>query len=296
MRAPTSLRTALLVAALTYPLVTPAEIKIAVGAQADHAVNDEVAFDASVTRAWGRAGDTFINNPYLHIQEGLPGCLVVDCGPFNTVPGVSGTARADATKMNVGVRAYGAGATNTSGFGEVEVHDQLNIPAGSSSLPFEVHLDLELSASLNANSTFTFGIALGSGEDKRTAFSFTATDDGTSRTVRAFLDNGATELVLDHIPSSFDHAFAVPVIAAFPSSLAIEIFARGAVDSGSGASAFVDGFNSAWLGIGGSFTSANGYSYPGFTAPIPEPTTAALFLAGLAVVTLGYRRSRAALR
>jgi hypothetical protein len=54
-----------------------------------------------------------------------------------------------------------------------------------------------------------------------------------------------------------------------------------------------DAFNSAWLGISGvSYTSLNGYTYPGYAAAIPEPTSAALLLAGLALVALAAKRGR----
>ena len=110
------------------------------------------------------------------------------------------------------------------------------------------------------------------------------------RTAQIFLDDGETIENLPDIPSRFERDVGV---LAFGGPLPIEVFASAHTAAHTGEGAFVDAFNSAWLGISGvSFTSANGYGYPGFAAAIPEPTPAVLLLVGLTMVGLAYRRRR----
>jgi hypothetical protein len=283
-----------LIAAAALPFAAAAQITIAVGADEQRAANDEVTFDAAVTRAWGRAGAA-LNDAFAHIEPGHPGCLIVDCGPFLTLPGASGTARADATKMNVGVRAYAASSPHvTQGFGDASVRDTLVTAPGPGMLTFDIHLDLSLSASADAEARYSFSIALGSGDSRRVEFAFLAWEESAVRSAEVLLDNGNTSIVLPAIPSSYDYILNVPTFGA--GSIAIEVNASAVAESGSAEFSSVSAFDSAWLGIAGSYTSLNGYAYPGFAAAIPEPTHVALLLAGLGVVTLRCRWGRRGLR
>ena len=74
--------------------------------------------------------------------EGPLACPLESCGPFITVPGASAAARADATRMNVGVRAYAASAPwLTDGIAEVSILDTLSVTSAGT-LILEIPLDL----------------------------------------------------------------------------------------------------------------------------------------------------------
>jgi hypothetical protein len=289
------LRTGLLIAASALPLAASAQITIAVGAQEVTAGgwSDEVTFGASVTQAWGHAGVAVPNDPFGHIEEGVPRCHIVPCGPAIGLPGASGGARADATKMSVGVRGRAASGGDSQGFGEASVRDTLSV-ATAGILTFDIRLDLALSASAGSEARYSFGITLGRGDERRGVFGFIAQEDSGVRTAEVFLENGTIVETLSTIPSTFERIINVPVPAGF---LPIELSASGVAEAGGGEFALVSAFDSAWLGLGGlAFTSVNGYSYPGFAAAIPEPSQAALLLAGIAIVGWGYRRRRSCAR
>jgi hypothetical protein len=291
MRILASLRTAVLLLSGALPLAAYAQIQIDVGAQADNAFSDGRTFAPSVDQAWGRAVASSLGG-FAIFGEGTLSCPLGTCTPGPTVGDFSAAAaRADATKMTVGVFARGAATSFlTEAIAEVSVRDTLAIASGGfGTMTFDIHIDLDLiSASGSSDASYSFGITLGSGDERRGVFAFHAADAGGARTAQVFLNDATTVLDLPDIPSTFDRIVSVPVFGG--TSVPIEVFASAHTDAGSGEEAFVDAFNSAWLGISGvSFTSANGYSYPGFTAAIPEPTPAVLLLAGLAMVLLGYR-------
>lgn len=172
----------------------------------------------------------------------------------------------------------------------MSVFDTLNVDAvGTMTFGIRVDLDL-LAATGSSDAVYSFGITLGSGDERRGVLGFRAGDEDGVRTAQVFLGDGMTVLDLPDIPSTFERNVTVPI---FPGSIDIEVSASAHSDAHSAQAAFVDAFNSAWLGISGvGYTSLNGYGYPGFAAAIPEPTPAALLLAGLAIVMLECRRRR----
>ncbi len=285
------LRTGVLVVLGMLPLAALAQITIDVGAQEEPAFSDGRTFDLPVKRAWGRAEASMFGGLVL-FGEGSLACPLATCGPFITGPGASAAARADATKMNVGVRAYAASAPwLTDGIAEVSILDTLSVTSAGT-LILDIRLDLALAATGSSDAIYNFGISLGSGDDKRGVFAFQASEKSGVRTAQMFLNDGATIVDLPAVPSSFDHIVEVPIIFT-PGLVPIEVTASAHADSRSGESSFVDAFNSAWLGISGvSYSSLNGYSYPGFAAAVPEPTPAALLLAGLAFVVLAANKRR----
>ncbi len=281
-------RTAAFVALASLPLAAAAEINIEVGAQEEPAFSDGRTFDAAVKQAWGRAEASSAGG-FTLFGEGPLSCPLGTCLPLPTVAGMSAAAaRADATRMNVGVFARGASDRNTDAIAEVSLRDTLAL-GGSGIMTFNVHIDLDLLvASGTSDAVYNFGITVGSGDDRRGVFALRAADEGGIRTAQVFLDDGATILDLPDIPSSFERNISVPVSFG---TLPVEVFASAHAAAHAGEGAFVDAFNSAWLGISGvSYTSLSGYSYPGFAAAVPEPTPAALLLAGLALVALAARR------
>jgi len=290
MRILALLRTAVLFALGAFPLAASAVIEIEIGAQEEPAFSDGRTFDASVKRAWGRAEANMFGG-FAIFGEGSLSCPLGTCSPGPAVPGAAAAARADATKMTVGVFARGASDPwVTEAIANVSVRDSLAIDAIGTMI-FDVHIDLDLLfATGSSDAVYSFAISLGSGDERRGVFGLRAGDEGGVRTAQAFLDDGMTVLDLPDIPSTFTHIVSVPV---FPGAVPIEVSASAHSDAHSAQSAFVDAFNSAWLGLSGvGYTSLNGYSYPGFAAAIPEPTPAALLLAGLAIVLFGRRRQR----
>lgn len=291
MRSLSLSRTGRLVAAgalaFIVPLSASAAIEIAVDAQEETAAGNGLTFDPPVTRAWGRA-IAASGTASVQIEEGSAPPCPITCVPGPTLPGARAVARADATRMNVGVFARGFSTFTTLATAEVSVRDTLNIPAPGM-LSFDIRLDFDIAASAAATAQYRFGIALGSGDDRFGVFNISAQEDDGVRTAQVLLDDAMTVLDLPEIPTTYERVVNIPV---FPGPIAIEVFASAFIDAGNAEFALVDAYNSAWLGIGGSFTSANGYSYPGFAAAIPEPSQAALLLAGLTIVGLGCGRGR----
>ena len=277
-------RSAAFVALASLPLAAAAEINIEVGAQEDLTFSDGRTFDAAVNQAWGRAEASSAGGWAL-FGEGPLSCPLATCVPSPSLGGMSAAAaRADATRMNVGVFARGFSDRNTDAIAEISVRDTLAL-GGSGVMTFDVHIDLDLLvAGATSDAVYNFGIIVGSGDDRRGVFSLRAAEEGGLRTAQVLLDNGATVLDLPDIPSAFEHNINVPV---FFGTVPIEVFVSAHAAGSPGEAASVDAFNSAWLGISGvSYNSLNGYTYPGYTAAIPEPTPAALLLAGLALVAL----------
>ena len=282
-------RTVALVALASLPFAAVADITIDIGAQERVAFSDGRTFDPAVKQAWGRAEASSAGG-FAIFGEGLLACPLGTCLPGPTVPGVSAAAaRADATRMTVGVFARGASTFTTDAAAEVSVRDSLLLGA-SGVMTFNVRIDLDLLAATGtSDAAYSFGITLGSGDDRHGVIGFRAADEDGIRTAQVVLDNGTTVLDLADIPSTFERAVSVPVL---PGSVPLEIFASAHAAAHSEQSAFVDAFNSAWIGISGvSYTSLNGYAYPGFAAAVPEPKPVVLLLAGLALVMLARGRS-----
>ena len=55
--------------------------------------------------------------------------------------------------------------------------------------------------------------------------------------------------------------------------------------------ASVSSLNSGWLGIAGDYTSASGFTYTGYSAAVPEPGTALLWLLGSGLLAFAAGRS-----
>lgn len=278
-----------------------AQIDVEVGAQHGVAWSDGRVFSPPVTRAWGYAyASQATSGSFGAFGTGPAPCASIVCPPGPTVGGgdAGAIARADATQMNLGVRAWGSGGlAMPQSAAEVQVTDFLST-TGFGTLSFEVHLDLSLlvSAVPGAQGRYGFSFTTGSGDLTAVPFAFIAERRFTSQgqfltSALVLLNDGATVIDLGNtIPSTYTRTLDLLFT---PGSTRLQMVASATAEGPIAASSSVDvdAYSSAWLGIDGNFVSANGYAYPAFV-PVPEPRSALLIALGLAAFASRGLRSR----
>ncbi|MCX2863611.1 PEP-CTERM sorting domain-containing protein [Paucibacter sp. PLA-PC-4] len=210
-------------------------------------------------------------------------------------PSPGAEARADfdgtrgAARLSSEIDMIGAtGATIT-------VYDRLEILPDSGPLTFRLRVDsLSMSAQgPGAVANFFVGAALydGDGYDiGLVGFGFTKEVDASGISSEfGFSFAGVNLTQLDHQPTLVERSFTFTPPAG---ALLLRWQISGGTESwlGTGA-AQISAFHTAYLGIDGNYTSQAGFSYPGFQAPIPEPTTSLLMFVGL--IGLGAVKYRA---
>jgi hypothetical protein len=162
-------------------------------------------------------------------------------------------------------------------------------------MAFRVDLGaFSVSSAPGSEGRYQFAVTLGSGDFVTTAFSFVAerryTSGNVFETFAQVVHHDGTIIDLDEIPSTYD--VTLPIFFP-PGSTPIHVVTTAFADGPSNTGAVnVNAYNSAWVGIQGGFTSANGYGYPG----VPEPSTVTMMPAGILGIAAVARRRRSGLR
>jgi len=178
----------------------------------------------------------------------------------------------------------------------VHHYDTLTRAPGAAPLPVTVRVNLQAfsATGLGSEARFFVGLSAWDGADYGfNLFGFggtvTATAQGSTSSGLLFTPQGGQQLA--QVPMAMDVAFVVP--AQLGPTLHLRWDLSAGVTGVFGGQAAVGAGQSAWLGIAGDYTSAGGYSYPGASAPVPEPSRALLLAAGVLVVCARRRARRA---
>lgn len=289
--------------ALALSTAAMAEIHMTISARGSGLVADTREFDDSVSQV---SGSMFAGTPGAggSIHAGPLACPDDLCGPSVSWPGANAAATVDMTIGHLGVAARAWAnppeVYDAQGNASVNVLDTL-YPTGTLTFKVRVNVDLSAGSGGETFSFYQFGLALGSGDNKQRLFDFQAWDDpdgespydvegrGASFAINRFWE-GSQESGTASVDSVFEMSVEVPFMG---NSLALEIYNFASAQAEDGASASVSSLNSGYLGIEGSYSSAAGYSYPGYSAPVPEAGTVMLWLMGGGLLALGARRRTA---
>ena len=283
-------------AALLAASAAQAEFRLSVAASAHSSASDERSFDDTVKRATGYMfADQSNANGSIH--EGGPDvCPPIVCGQAAT-PGATAAATVDMNTGHMGVAARAW--TNppkphaAQSFSVVDVSDRL---FASGNLTFHIRVDFGLDAS-QGDDTFAlyqFSLTMRDTADAiHTLFGLSAWDDPKGDSPWGVSGRGASTFVerfwegpgqgshqeFTTVPSVFSISIDVPA-SVFDGGIDLGIRNYAKAESEDSNNASVSSLNSGYLGITGNYASSAGYNYVGYAAVVPEPGTAALWLAG----------------
>lgn len=252
------------------------------------------------------------------VLQGPLACPGLACDPAASTPGANAAATVN---MNVGHFGVSARAwANPPEVGRAYGRTVLYVTDevfGTGLLTFDIRIDVALGAGSGDSSSdsfgdFAFNLAHRQDQDHLLPFfEFSAWDDPTrDRSIEhggevlplptsgAFVrittfwegpGQGSFE-VFEIVPGVFETSIVVPLSFFQGNTLYLEAYNSAAAEAEGSANASVSSLNSGWLGIKGDYTSASGFTYTGFSNPIPEPGTTMLWLLGGGLLALGARR------